>query len=217
MVQRPATEKPDGKPPAPFILLGGEEGAGKSLELARLSADPRVGESFVLVHGEDTIRQYVDLPGGERARFEVLRHDGTYRGVVAALEQTSAYAAEVMTAGEPPVVLGYDTGTYLWEDIKAWLDKRNRESRRNQQILQEDPDAALDIPMNLWNDGNSRYSRILTLMQTFPGIAVMTAQASEVTEVRGGRPVTGSMAWKEDAQKRTRFAANLHVRLHREP
>jgi hypothetical protein len=79
------------------------------------------------------------------------------------------------------VVLSVDASTALWRMLKTWTSERVRRGRRNAEVLAEDPDAAVDVGMNLWNDATDRWLDVIHLLQTFPGIAIVTARGKQVT------------------------------------
>lgn len=209
------SRKPTQAIPYPFILVEGEEGAGKSWSAAVLSASERVGPTYWLELGEVTADQYGAVPG---ARFEVLEHDGTYAQVLEQVLAVRDVARKAHEAGEPPVVLVIDTMGNVWDGLKDWVSQRAREKPANQRKLAADPAAELDVSRNLWNDAGNRYRRLTTVLLTFPGIVVGIAKGGEVsdTDPSTGQPFKdGRKKWRIEGEKNLRYDATVIVRMTR--
>jgi hypothetical protein len=207
------TRKPTGAVPWPFILLEGEEFAGKTYEAARLSASEKVGRTLWLDLGEGSADEYGAIPG---ARYEILEHDGTYAQVLNAVLAAKAEAARAAAAGEPPVVLVIDTWTDLWDGLKDWASDRAKGSASNRKRLAEDPSAEIKVSSNLWNDAGARHKRIMTPVLTFPGIVIGTARGKQVAEIgANGAPIEGSKIWKVEGHKNLAYDATAWVRMTR--
>ena len=202
------TRRPTGRPAYPLILVEGEEKAGKTYASLSLSADPRVGRTFVFDLGDGTADEYAAL-----GPYEIVETDGTFRGLVEGLR---AAAAEPMVDGRPNVIV-LDSGTQLWESLKSWADARARRSHKAKKKLAEDPDAEIDTSMNLWNDAKGRWAEAIQILRTFPGIGIVTAQGREVSKVQNGAPVAGQTEWSVAIEKSTPAVATAWVRITRDP
>lgn len=200
------TRKPTGQVAYPLILVEGEEKAGKSFAAYSLSASPKVGRTFVFDLGEGTADEYADL-----GPYEVVEHNGTFSDL---LDQLRAACAEPMVDGRPNVVI-LDDATALWELIKDWTGERARRSKKGQETLRRDPDAEVDVPMNLWNDAKDRWYAVLNLLRAWPGIAVLIARGKEVAKVVDGKPVVGQTDYSVQTEKSTAFACSAWVRMTR--
>jgi len=211
-MSRVRAHKPSGRPSPPFVLVEGEEKAGKTWAMCELSASTRVGAMYILELGEFTVEEYGAIPG---VRFEVLDHDGSYHQVLDQIEAVREEALRAHASGEPPVVLGIDSMTDLWEGLSAWVDQRGRRFKYNAKRLAEDPDAEVVIPPNLWNDANGRHNKVMKLLNSFPGIVVVTARGGEVAEVKNGRPVEGSKIYRARGQKDLAYGVRQWIRLTR--
>ncbi|WP_052441327.1 AAA family ATPase [Streptacidiphilus anmyonensis] len=212
------TRKPTGLVPWPFLLIEGEEGAGKTYAAAKFSASRRIGPTYWVDLAEGSADEYAAIDG---ARFEIVDHDGTFRDIREQIEAVHAEARRAAAAKAPPVVLVLDTATALWRMLTTWTHERARRSRSNARTLAADPDAPIEVAMNLWNDANERWQQVLYLLQTFPGIVIVTARGREVTAIdEDGRPVKRGnkvmTAWKVQAQRDLGFDCSLWVRLRRE-
>ncbi|MET0492898.1 MAG: AAA family ATPase [Actinoplanes sp.] len=208
------TRQPTGRVPWPLILVEGGEKAGKSWACAELSASPRVGPTYWLDLGEGSGDEYGAVPG---ARYVIIDHDGSWSDILGQAEAVRDEARRAADAGEPPVVLVIDTGTAVWDMLKAWVDQRARRYDFNKKALAKDPDAELVIPMNLWNDANGRWRKLMTLLMTFPGIAVVTARGKEVAALDGnGRPIKNTKEYKVEGQKNMAFDCTAWVRYSRD-
>jgi hypothetical protein len=208
-----STRKPTGRVPWPCILLEGEEKAGKSWALAQLSTSNRIGALYWIDLNEGAGDEYGAIPG---ATYELVEHDGSYGQVLAAVQVVKAEARRAADAGEPPVVLGIDTGSAIWDGLKDWASARAATSARNRELLKRDPNAEIVISQNLWNDAGSRWRKLQTELLTFPGIVVVTARGKEVTEVdANGRPIEGQKTWSVQTHREFPYAASVWVRLRR--
>ncbi|MDP9429466.1 MAG: ATP-binding protein, partial [Actinomycetota bacterium] len=207
------TRKPTGRVPWPCILLEGEEKAGKSWALAQFSTSDRIGALYWIDLNEGAGDEYGAIPG---ANYQLIQHDGSYAQVLAAVQAVKAEARRAADAGEPPVVLGIDTGSAIWEGLKDWASARAAKSARNRELLERDPNAEIVISQNLWNDAGARWRKLQTELLTFPGIVVVTARGKEVTEVdANGRPIEGQKTWSVQTHREFPYAATVWVRLRR--
>jgi hypothetical protein len=207
------TRKPTGRVPWPCILLEGEEKAGKSWALAQFSTSDRIGTLYWIDLNEGAGDEYGAIPG---ANYQLIEHDGSYAQVLAAVQAVKAEARRATDAGEPPVVLGIDTGSAIWDGLKDWASARAATSARNRELLKRDPNAEIVISQNLWNDAGARWRKLQTELLTFPGIVVVTARGKEVTEVdASGRPIEGQKTWSVQTHREFPYAASVWVRLRR--
>src|SRR5918911_1610172 len=207
------TRKPTGRVPWPCILLEGEEKAGKSWALAELSTSDRIGALYWIDLNEGAGDEYGAIPG---ANYQLIEHDGSYAQVLAAVQAVKAEARRAADAGEPPVVLGIDTGSAIWDGLKDWASQRAAASARNRELLKRDPNAEVTITQNLWNDAGARWRKLQTELLTFPGVVVVTARGKEVTEVDAqGRPIEGRKTWSVQTHREFPYAATVWVRLRR--
>src|SRR5918994_3813281 len=207
------TRKPSGRVPWPCILLEGEEKAGKSWALAQFSGSDKIGTLYWIDLNEGAGDEYGAVPG---ANYELVEHDGSYAAVLAAVQAVKAEARRAADAGEPPVVLGIDTGSAIWDGLKDWASARAATSARNRELLKRDPNAEIVISQNLWNDAVARCRKPQTERLTFPGIVVVTARGKEVTEVdANGRPIEGQKTWSVQTHREFPYAASVWMRLRR--
>ncbi|MGY1672410.1 hypothetical protein [Geodermatophilus sp. SYSU D00710] len=207
------TRKPTGRVPWPCILLEGEEKAGKSWALAQFSASDKIGALYWIDLNEGAGDEYGAIPG---ANYQIIEHDGSYAQVLAAVQAVKSHARRAADAGEPPVVLGIDTGSAIWDGLKDWASDRASKSTRNRELLKRDPNAEITISQNLWNDAGARWRKLQTELLTFPGIVVVTARGKEVTEVdANGRPIEGHKTWSVQTHREFPYAASVWMRLRR--
>jgi hypothetical protein len=207
------TRKPTGIVPWPLLLIEGEEGAGKTYAAAEFSGSERIGQMYWIDLDEGSADEYAAIEG---ANYEIIDHDGTYRDILEQVEAVHAVARRAAAAGEPPIVLTIDSGSALWRMLTNWTYERGRRSRKNRALLQEDPDAAYDIGRNLWNDANERWNRIIYLLRTLPGIAIVLARGKQVSATDdNGQPITNRNEWKVSAQKDLGFDSTCWIRMKR--
>lgn len=198
------TRPPTGEMAWPLVLVEGAEKTGKSFAALSLSADERVGRTFVIDLGEGTADEYAEL-----GPYEVIEHNGSYVDI---LDQIKAACAVPIEDGKPNVVV-FDSVTPLWDVLKDWVDGRARNTRAGKRKLAEDPDAEIDISMNLWNDAKDRWYRIINLLRRSDVVGVLIARAKEVAKVQGGQPVAGQTDYKVEAEKGTAYAVTAQVRM----
>jgi hypothetical protein len=208
------TRKPTGAVPWPLILLEGGEKSGKSYTAALLSASPKIGRTVWLDLNEGAADEYGAIKG---ARYEVIEHDGTWpsiMGQVAAAREEAARAAE---AGELPLVLVIDSMTAEWDLLKDWADQRARTSDAGKAKLAKNPNAEIQITMNLWNDATARHRKLMTMLMTFPGIVIMTARGKDVAAMDAkGRPIENTKEYRVEGNKNLAFDASCWIRLFRD-
>lgn len=208
------TRRPTGVVPWPLVLIEGEEGAGKTYSAALFSASPRIGQMYWIDLSEGSADEYVALPGAD---YLIIEHDGTYRDILEQVEAVHAEARRAAAAGEPPVVLVIDSASALWRMLTNWTQERARRTKKARTLLREDPDASVDVTMNLWNDAVERWQRVIHLLQTLPGIAVVLARGKQVSVVDDhGNPVNGRKEWKVSGHKDLGFDCSVWVRLKRD-
>lgn len=207
------TRQPTGIVPWPLILIEGGEKCGKSFSCALLSASSKVGRTLWLDWGEGAADEYGAIPG---ARYEVIEHDGTWQSMIGQVAAAKEEAQRAKDAGELPVVLVVDSITCEWESLKDWASDRAKTTSANRAKLQKDPNAEVQVTMNLWNDAASRHRKLMTILMTFPGIVIMTARGGEVAAVEGGRPVEGKKSYRVEGHKSLAYDASCWVRLARD-
>ncbi|SLG39617.1 Uncharacterised protein [Mycobacteroides abscessus subsp. abscessus] len=208
------TRKPTGVVPWPLILLEGGEKSGKSWTAAAFTADERLGQTYWLDLGEGAADEYAAIPG---ASYLVLEHDGTWAEIMDRVEAVHAEATRAAAAKEKPIVLVIDSMTAEWDMLKDWAGARARESKAGKRILARDPNAEVKPANNIWNDVNTRHHKLMRLLMTFPGIAIVTARGKEVAVIGpDGNPIPGEKSWRVEAQKGLGYDVSAWVRLSRE-
>jgi hypothetical protein len=143
------TRQPTGKPPWPILLLAGAEKAGKSYSAAEASASNLIGRTLWVGVGEDDPDEYGALPG---ARFEIVEHDGTYRGILAAL--TAALRSR--PTGKPNLIV-LDSATRLWDLL---CDEQQVVANRRARVKAEKYNRPVPTrtPRSRWISGTPRSS-----------------------------------------------------------
>lgn len=206
------TRKPSCAPSWPLILLAGEAKTGKTYQAAQFTGDPRIGRSFWLDLGEGCADEYGAVPGAD---YEIIDHDGTWIDIITQVEEVRDVAKEALGNGEKPVSLTVDSMSAEWAMLSQWTDTRARRSKHNAKLLEQDPDAEIDISSNYWNDANSRHNRLMNILKTFPGVVVLTSLETEKTQFgANGRPVANTPKQaRPDAQKRLTADVTAWVRL----
>lgn len=199
------TRKPTGIPAYPIILIEGPEKVGKSYAAFALSASEKVGRTFVFEIGERTADEYAAL-----GPYEVVELDGTWTDFISQFEAATIEPAE---DGRPNVIV-IDSATVLWDSLKDWVGNRAANSNANRKLLADDPDAAITIGNNLWNDANSRWGKLIRLARSHPGPVVFTARSKMNAKISAsGAPIAGQTEYKVETQKHLPNQASAVVRV----
>jgi hypothetical protein len=175
------TRKPTGKPHWPLVLLAGTEKSGKSYACAALSASDLIDRTFYIEVGEGSADQYGALPG---ARYEIVEHDGSWKGILAACQ---AAVAEP-TNGKPHAIV-LDSASELWalltDEQQAIATKRGKET----------------ITMDQWAAAKKRWRKVIDTLRASKGPVILTARLDLVTVMdKAGKPTTEKQ-WKARAEK----------------
>lgn len=199
------TRRPTGKPPWPMILLAGVEKSGKSYSAAAFSASDLIDRTFWVEIGEGAADQYGALPG---ARYEIVEHDGTYRGIGQALR---AATLQPRPNGKPHAIV-VDSMTELWDLLsdEAQAEANARWRRKNPNRAQ---DSEAQITMDLWNIAKKRWRAIVDMLRVYDGPVIFTARLEQVAVVVGGKPVEGQSTLKVRAEKNLPFEVDAIVQI----
>ena len=202
-----ATRKPTGEAGWPSLLVEGREGAGKTYGCLRLSADPRVGRTFVIECGERRADEYAAL-----GTFDIVEHDGTIRSVVDCIGEV---LLQPPSEGRPNVLV-IDSATHLWDMVKREAERIARSSKSAHERLAKDPEAEIEVGHQAWNKAEDRYWwGWVNDLRAWPGIALLTARSDEVSKFEKGKPVPNQTEYRVDIQKGTPFALDATVRVRR--
>jgi hypothetical protein len=201
------TRRPTGKPPWPLTLVAGAEKAGKSYCLAQASASAHIGRTFWVSVGEDDPDEYGAIPG---ARFEIVRHDGTYRGILTAID---AAASQPSVDGKPNLI-GVDSMTRLWDLLcdMAQATANQRAKAKAERFHRPVPLEDVDVSMDLWNQAKDRWQHVMAALRDHQGPVVVTARLEQVAVVEGGKPTT-EKTWKVKAEKSLPYDVGAIVEL----
>lgn len=192
------TRKPTGKAPWPMLLLAGVQKSGKSYACAAFSASDLIDRTFYIEVGEGSADQYGALPG---ARYEIVEHDGSWQGILAACE---AAVAEPITGKPHAIVL--DSASELWgllsDEQQAIASRRGKDT----------------ITMDQWNAAKRRWRKVIDTLRASKGPVILTARYDEVTVMRQGKPTT-EKTWKVRAEKDLPFEVDgiIELREARKP
>lgn len=194
------TRKPTGKPPWPIILLAGAEKAGKSYAAAAASSSALVGRTFWIGVGEDDPDEYGAIDG---ARFEIVQHDGTYQGILAAVR-----AAATAPAADVPNMIVIDSATRLWEMLSDEAQILANRRRKN-----NNPDQDSPISMDLWNRAADRWHTVMDAVRAHNGPTLITARLDVVTVLDDAGKPTKEKTSKIKSQKTLPFDVGVIVEM----
>lgn len=201
------TRKPTGKPCWPLLLIAGVEKSGKSYASAEASASQLIGRTFWVAVGEDEPDELGALPG---ARFEIVEHDGTYRGILAALTGAAAEPAK----GAPNLIV-LDSATRLWDLLcdEQQVEANRRAKAKAEKYKQPLSDQDATITMDQWNTAKQRWAHCIDALRAHSGPSIVTARLEEVTVLDGqGKPTT-ARTWKVKTEKSLPFDVGVTVEM----
>lgn len=189
------TRQPTGKPSWPILLIAGAEKAGKSWACAEASGSELVGRTLWIGAGEDDPDEYGNVPG---ASFEIVVHDGTYRGILAAITDAAAEPA-----GDKPTLLVVDSMTRVWDLLcdDAQEAANRRAIAKARKYNKPVPDEDVQITMDLWNTAKQRWAHIVDALREHRGPVLVTARLEQVTVLDSKGAPTTEKTWKVKAEK----------------
>lgn len=210
------TRKPTGLPSWPLGLIAGVEGAGKSIKLAEASASDLIHKTFWIGCGEDDPDEYGAFvtADGRPADFDIVLHDGTYRGVLNAI--VSASAQPVGPLGQPNLIV-FDSGSRFWIQLAGNMQetandrKKAREAKfgnRNYVV----PEDGVQITMDLWNTAKDRWNHVLDALREHQGPTLITSRLDLVTVMENGEP-TKEKHWKVQAEKNLPYEVGFVIQM----
>lgn len=186
------TRKPTGKAPWPMTLIAGMQKSGKSYTAAAFSASDLIDRTFFIEVGEGAADQYGALPG---ARYEIVEHDGSWAGILAAVEAAKAEP----TNGKPNCIV-LDSATELWgllcDEQQAIATKRGKGA----------------ITMDQWNAAKKRWRAVVDALRAHKGPVILTARYEQVTVIVNGKPTTDK-EWKIRAEKDIAYEVDAVIEL----
>lgn len=193
-----------GKPSWPITLLAGGEKVGKTWAAVAAASSDLIGRCIWFPLGEDDPDEYKLIPGFIDEKFDLVEHDGTYRGLIGQMRDAHTEPQK----DDKPTLWVLDSGSRLW-DLLSGMAQREANSRRDakarkfKQPVPEDEEA--DIASDLWNTATDRWYYVLDELKAHNGPVIITARM-EITTVFGadGKP-TKEKAQKILAQKRLPF------------
>ncbi len=194
------TRKPTGMPPWPIIVLGGREKSGKTWAALQASTSNLVGTTYYIGIGEDDPDEYALIPG---ARFEIVLHDGSYRGILAAVQSVAAERTE------KPNLLVIDSMTKLWDLIVDNAQRIANSRAKGRKTASGD----YAISPDLWNVAANQWRVLMDAVRAHHGPAILTARLDEVMVMEDGQP-TKEKTWKVQAHKSLVFDAGVVVEMH---
>lgn len=206
------TRQPTGKPCWPILLIAGAEKAGKSYACAEASSSDLVARTFWVGIGEDAPDELGALPG---ARFEIVEHDGTYRGILAALQACADELPAVVDDKLLPNLIVLDSATRLWDLLcdEQQHVANERAKRKAEKFKRPLPDEDATITMDQWNTAKQRWAHCITALRNHDGPSIVTARLEEVTVLDPSGTPTKDRSWKVKAEKSLPFEVGAIVQM----
>lgn len=200
------TRQPTGKPPWLLLLLAGMDKVGKTYAAAEASASDLVDRTFWFTFGEDDPDEYAPL-----GRFEIVQFDGSYRGLLAAMDEAER---EPLGKDGKPHLWVLDSGTKLWELLsdEAQETANRRAAEKARKAGRAVPEGDVTIGTDLWNIAKQRWQHVVTTMKDHKGPAIITARMEQTVVMDGDRP-TKDRIWKVKAEKNLPFDVGAVVQM----
>lgn len=195
--------RPTGQPSWPVVLISGYEKSGKSFAAIELTADPRVGDAYLISVGETESDEYGGIPGAD---FQIIEHDGSIAQITAAVQAVTALPVDL---ARPPLLI-IDPVSNIWTLLTDRADKQARSSKNARKQLDEDPDADVPVTAEKWNSAKRKWKGIMNPCLNWPGLVVLIARGAEVAEMdENGRPIPRKKTWKIEGHKTLPYDAQV--------
>jgi len=207
------TRKLTGIPPWPIILLAGAEKTGKTWAAVQACMSPLVAGGLWFPLGEDDPDEYKLIPGFKDERFDLQPHDGTYRGLLEAMDHH--LKLERQRKPGRPLCWVLDSGTRLWDLLSSMAQREmwERLARKAAQQNRPAPDVEQKPSVDLWNTAADRWEHIFNCLREHNGPAIITARMELTTVMDAGGNPTKEKAQKIQAQKRLPFDVSAIVEM----
>lgn len=207
-------DEPTGEIAYPFVLMEGDESAGKTTGALALARHPRINNTWAMELGESKLDQYKRI-----APYRILRHNGTYTAILEQFQSAITYSRANPPQGDKVDLIIFDGGTALWDLEKRRVDDRAvRAAKRKcaDKNWRFDPDAPVDRPFNLWADAKERWYKIMNLLREWEGIVVVTARGKETMVIGDdGKPVKDAVDWKVQTEGNLKFEVDAWIQMRR--
>lgn len=212
------TRKPTGLPSWPILLLGGAQKAGKSYACAVASGSKHIGRTLWVSIGEQDPDELGSLPGAD---FELVEHDGTYRGI---LESVRSAVCEAPVDDKHPTLIVVDSVSNLWDLLSRMAQvemtqrlerKRAAATRNGRNPGPEMTEPPSKIDNDLWNIANDRWDHVMEALGAHLGPVVLTGRLELVSVYDDGGNITKEKMWKVQAQKRLPFSVTAVIEMYK--
>ncbi len=174
VVQLPRYRKLTGIAPWPIILLAGPEKVGKTWSAVEACMTDLVDGGFWFPIGENDPDEYALIPGFDHDKFTFVANDGTYRDVLAAMDEQLATEKK----RTKPTMWVVDSGSRAWDLLSgmAQHEMYQRLARKAAQRNQPPPETEQKPSVDLWNTAADRWSHLMDAMRQHNGPVVITAR-----------------------------------------
>lgn len=196
------SRKPTGKPSWPMVVLGGREKAGKTWAALSASVSTLVDHTYYVGIGEDDPDEYSLIPGAD---FDIVVHDGTFRGILAAIDSVAA------EKGGKPHLLVVDSMTKLWDLV---VDNAQRVANQRRKGKANEASGEYAISPDLWIVAAQQWKDVMDAIRRHRGPSILTARLDEVMVMNDQGQPTKDKKWKVQAHKSLVFDAGVVVEMH---
>lgn len=192
------TRKPTGKPSWPITLIAGAEKSGKSYSAAVAAGSDLIAATYWVGIGEDAPDEY-----GLLADFDIVEHDGTYRGILGVLTEIAALPKP--DGGQ--ILLVVDSMTRLWDLLSdnAQATANARGAAKARKYGKAAPAGDSQITMDLWNVAASQWNHVMDAIRAHQGPSILTARLESVTVMAENGEPTKEKQLKVKAHKSLPF------------
>lgn len=198
------TRPPTGLPAWPITLIAGAPKAGKSYAAASAAGSDLITRTLWVPIGEDDPDELAPL-----GAFDIVQHDGTYRGILYAISDAVDHLADQPGVG----LLVVDSLAKLWDliqtDLQAEANKRLKAKGRGRT----NADGEAQITMDLWNLGRSRWDNVMDELRRHQGPSIVTARMSLVTLMDDNGQPTKHKDWKIEGHKSLPYDVGAVVKM----
>ncbi|MCU1408497.1 MAG: hypothetical protein JWM23_577 [Microbacteriaceae bacterium] len=202
-----ATRKPTGKPSWPITLIAGAEKTGKSYGAALAAGSDLISATYWVGIGEDSPDEY-----GLIADFDIVEHNGTYRGILAVLTEIAALP---QPKDGTQILLVVDSMTRLWnlitDNAQATANARARAAAK--KYNRSEPTGDSPISMDLWNVAKSQWNHVMDAIRAHQGPSIVTARLESVTVMDGDGKPTKEKQLKVQAEKSLPFDVGAVIEM----
>ncbi|WP_288797820.1 hypothetical protein [uncultured Arsenicicoccus sp.] len=198
------TRPPTGLPTWPITLIAGSPKAGKSYAAASAAGSDLITRTLWVPVGEDDPDELAPL-----GPFDIVQHDGTYRGILYAISDAVDHLAEQPGVG----LLIVDSLGKLWDIIKNDLQAVANQRLKVKGRGRTNDNGEAQITMDLWNLGRSRWDNVMDELRRHQGPSIVTARMNYATIMDDNGQPTKHKDWTIEGHKTLPYDVGAVVKM----